>query len=121
MRLIIGSWPFYLFTLLQLPTPADIPWKASHQATSQGSRQTNCRPSPLPSVFETHPPSIIPALQQTTCCACPPSPHQSTVDHTDHGLQTSFPQLKYLSQPPASAGFLWEPSDHSCQVQKYGL
>lgn len=56
MRLIIGSWPFYLFTLLQLPTPADIPWKASHQATSQGSRQTNCRPSPLPSVFETHPP-----------------------------------------------------------------
>lgn len=56
MRLITGSWSFYLFTLLQLPTPADIPWKASHQATSQGSRQTNCRPSPLPSVFETHPP-----------------------------------------------------------------
>lgn len=37
--------------------------------------------------------------------------HPSPVDHTHLGLQTSFPQLKYVSQPPASAGFLWEPSE----------
>lgn len=50
--------------------PAGIPWECSSHP-SQGSRWVNCWSSPLPSLLQTHSPSLIPSSVETTCSALP--------------------------------------------------